>query len=162
MTAEFVAKLVVALGPCARIAEAEGRMFAFRVIPTSGVPSASSTVAARSSFQSQRKSELEASSGVLAQSVIALRQECVTRYPDLRAAFHHIYENGVYVFEAEVIKTSCPSKYEEEAAADEAPAAAAQAVSTDLAGLADHHQDSARSGPLAVRKRRFCPLFIQT
>lgn len=40
--------------------------------------------------------ELEASSGVLAQSVIALRQECVTRYPDLRAAFHHIYENGVY------------------------------------------------------------------
>ena len=34
-----------------------------------------------------------------------------------------LYENGVYVFEAEVIKTSCPSKYEEEAAADEAPAA---------------------------------------
>ena len=30
-----------------------------------------------------------------------------------------LYENGVYVFEAEVIKTSCPSKYEEEAAADE-------------------------------------------
>ncbi len=30
-----------------------------------------------------------------------------------------LYENGVYVFEAEVIKTSCPSKYEEEATADE-------------------------------------------
>lgn len=30
-----------------------------------------------------------------------------------------LYENGVYVFEAEVIKTSCPSKYEQEAAADE-------------------------------------------
>ena len=30
-----------------------------------------------------------------------------------------LYEYGVYVFEAEVIKTSCPSKYEEEAAADE-------------------------------------------
>ena len=30
-----------------------------------------------------------------------------------------LYENGVYVLEAEVIKTSCPSKYEEEAAADE-------------------------------------------
>ena len=30
-----------------------------------------------------------------------------------------LYENGVYVFEAEVIKTSCPSKYEDEAAADE-------------------------------------------
>ena len=30
-----------------------------------------------------------------------------------------LYEHGVYVFEAEVIKTSCPSKYEEEAAADE-------------------------------------------
>ena len=30
-----------------------------------------------------------------------------------------LYENGVYVFEAEVIKTSCPSKYEEDAAADE-------------------------------------------
>ena len=61
LTAEFVAKLVVALGPCARIAEAEGRMFAFRVIPTSGVPSSSSTVAARSSFRIQRKSQTEAS-----------------------------------------------------------------------------------------------------
>ena len=61
LTAEFVAKLVVALGPGARIAEAEGRMFAFRIIPTSGVPSTSSTVAARSSFRIQGKSQSEAS-----------------------------------------------------------------------------------------------------
>ena len=30
-----------------------------------------------------------------------------------------LYENGVYVLEAEVIKTSCPSKYEEEASTEE-------------------------------------------
>ena len=30
-----------------------------------------------------------------------------------------LYESGVYLLEAEVIKTSCPSKYEEEASAEE-------------------------------------------
>ena len=61
LASELIAKLVVALGPCARIAEAEGRMFAFRIIPTSGVPSTASTVAARSSFRIQGKSQPEAS-----------------------------------------------------------------------------------------------------
>jgi hypothetical protein len=40
--------------------------------------------------------QLEASSGVLTESVDALRQECVRRYPDLRTAFDAILENGIY------------------------------------------------------------------
>ena len=54
LTAELIAKLVVTLGPRARIAGARGSMFTFGVIPTSGVPSASTTVAAWSPLRIQR------------------------------------------------------------------------------------------------------------
>ena len=61
LPANFIAELVVALRPRARIPQARMCVFTFRVIPTSGVPSTSSTVAARSSFRIQGKSQPEAS-----------------------------------------------------------------------------------------------------
>ena len=51
LASELIAKLVVSLGPRARIAEARGGMFTFRVIPTSGVPSASTIVSAWSALR---------------------------------------------------------------------------------------------------------------
>ena len=54
LTAQLIAKLVVAQGSRARIAEATGGMFTFRVIPTSGVPSAATAVAAWSPLRIQR------------------------------------------------------------------------------------------------------------
>ena len=54
LASELIAKLVVSLGPRARIAEARGGMFTFRVIPASGLPSAATAVAAWSALRIQR------------------------------------------------------------------------------------------------------------
>ena len=61
LTAKLIAKLVVSLSPRARVAEARGSMFTFRVIPTSGMPSAATTVAARPPLRVQGESQPEAS-----------------------------------------------------------------------------------------------------
>ena len=61
LTAKLIAKLVVSLSPRARVAEARGGMFPFRVIPTSGMPSAATTVAARSPLRVKGESQPEAS-----------------------------------------------------------------------------------------------------
>ena len=61
LTAKLIAKLVVSLSPRTRVAEARGSMFTFRVIPTSGMPSAATTVAARSPLRVQGESQPKAS-----------------------------------------------------------------------------------------------------
>ena len=59
LTAELIAKLVVSLSTRARVAEARGSMFTFGIIPPSGVPSASTTVAAWSPLRIQGETQAE-------------------------------------------------------------------------------------------------------